>query len=182
MFGTMPLKFRLQDLPERLRTQAERQLAPKKAAASAQPPKPTPTNPLPPIDDLPLAPYSPKSSRPVPVRNARDIKMSATERRYLSQILGNAARFEPITLVLASGSRYTPDFLTIDDGVPTLHEVKGSYRLASQGRALTAFREAAAQFPFFRFVWAFERKGGGFGRSVLQPIPLHPSAETPSKE
>lgn len=176
MFGTMPLKFRLQDLPERLRTQAERQLAPKRAAASAQPPEPTPPT------GLPLAPYSPKSSRPVPVRNARDQKMSASERRYLSQVLGDAARFEPITLVLASGSRYTPDFLTIDDGVPTLHEVKGSYRLGSQGRALTAFREAASQFPFFRFVWASEKKGGGFSRSVLPPLPLAPSAQTPSKE
>jgi hypothetical protein len=41
-----------------------------------------------------------------------------------------------------------------------LHEVKGSFRFGSQGRALTAFREAAAAFPCFTFVWAKRGKDG----------------------
>jgi hypothetical protein len=44
--------------------------------------------------------------------------------------------------------------MTVDDGVITFHEVKGSYRLGSQGRAHTAFHEAAAYYPMWRFVWA----------------------------
>ena len=44
--------------------------------------------------------------------------------------------------------------MTVDDGVVTFHEVKGSYRLGSQGRAYTAFHEAAAYYPMWRFVWA----------------------------
>ena len=100
--------------------------------------------------------------------------MTATERRYQQNVLLGKGRFESITLVLPGGSRYTPDFLTVDDGVPTLTEVKGSYRLESQGRALTAFREAAAAFPFFRFVWATEKKGGGFKISTIPQISFNP--------
>ena len=39
-------------------------------------------------------------------------------------------------------------------GRVTFHEVEGSYRLGSQGRAFTAFHEAAAYYPMWRFVWA----------------------------
>ena len=34
------------------------------------------------------------------------------------------------------------------------HEVKGAYRMHSQGRAATAFRECVAAFPAVTFVWA----------------------------
>lgn len=89
-------------------------------------------------------------------------RQTETERRYNAQVLRGAGRFEAVSLRLPGGGRYTPDFMTVDDGVVTFHEVKGSYRLGSQGRALTAFQEAAAAFPMWRFVWAAERKGGGF--------------------
>ena len=39
-------------------------------------------------------------------------------------------------------------------------ECKGAYRFHSQGRALTAFREAVAAFPEFGFVWAVRRGPG----------------------
>ena len=103
--------------------------------------------------------------------------MTATEKRYQRDVLLGKGRFEPITLVLPGGSRYTPDFLTVEDGVPTLTEVKGSYRLGSQGRALTAFREAASAFPFFRFVWAEEQKGGGFKRITIPQVSLSQGEE-----
>jgi len=69
---------------------------------------------------------------------------------------GSPVRYEPLTFRLPGGSRYTPDFV---EGL-TCYEVKGSRRLGSHGRALTAFREARAAFPQFRFRW-FEMTGGG---------------------
>ena len=84
--------------------------------------------------------------------------MTKTERLYLAAVLNNQARFEPVTFRLLGGSRYTPDFLSVDDGILTFHEVKGSYRLESEGRAWTAFNEAAALFPYFRWVWAVKNK------------------------
>lgn len=103
-----------------------------------------------------------------------------TEAEYGRLMLGGKGRYEAVTLRLPGGSRYTPDWVTFEqvslgvtddyqDGTCvstppafriTLHEVKGSYRLGSHGRALTAFREAVAAFPFFEFVWAV-RKGAG---------------------
>ena len=97
-------------------------------------------------------------------------KQTKTEQRYNRDILGGSGRFEAVCLYLPGGGRYTPDFMTIDEGVVTFHEVKGSYRLGSQGRAHTAFFEALAAFPMWRFVWAVEKKGGGgFERKTFDP-------------
>ena len=101
----------------------------------------------------PLVPYQPKRRVAVPVRAAEG-KQSKTEQKYNREILGGLGRFEPVSLHLPGGGRYTPDFMTVEDGVVTFHEVKGSYRLGSQGRAYTAFHEAAAYYPMWRFVWA----------------------------
>ncbi len=109
--------------------------------------------------DAEPCPYAPDASR-VPLRGW-DGRQTETERRYNAEVLGGAGRFEPVTFRLLGGCRYTPDFMTIDDGVPTFHEVKGSYRLGSEGRAWTAFCSAAAQFPFFRWIWA--ARGGKRG-------------------
>ena len=100
-----------------------------------------------------LTPYECISSKAVPFRAAGG-KQTKTEERYNRDMLGGKGRFEAVTLHLPGGGRYTPDFMTVDDGVVTFHEVKGSYRLGSQGRAYTAFHEAAAYYPMWRFVWA----------------------------
>ena len=102
---------------------------------------------------LPTIPYNPCESVAVPLRAATG-KMTQTEERYQRDVLHGAGRFEALTLKLPGGGRYTPDFMTVDDGVVTFHEVKGSYRLGSQGRAFTAFHDAAAYYPMWRFVWA----------------------------
>jgi len=47
-----------------------------------------------------------------------------------------------------------------DDGAVYLVEVKGSHRFPSEGRALTAWREARAAFPFFVFMWVRKTKSG----------------------
>lgn len=101
----------------------------------------------------PMTPYAPSESLAVPLRAAAG-KMTQTEERYQRDVLGGRGRFEAVSLRLPGGGRYTPDFMTIDDGRVTFHEVKGSYRLGSQGRAYTAFHEAAAYYPIWRFVWA----------------------------
>jgi len=81
---------------------------------------------------------------------------------------GLVIRHEPLSLVLPGGSRYTPDFGVWDSrgsAVLDLYEVKGSYALPSEGRALTALRECAAAFPWARFHLLRERDakhGGGF--------------------
>lgn len=176
--------FRIQDLPDNLRHQAEAQLAPRqKRREAGEAPKPTPSAPAPPTTQAlsqVFVPYAPSEITAPPTRTARSSKMTATERRYQRDVLLGNGRFEAITLVLPGGSRYTPDWLTIEDGIITLTEVKGSYRLGSQGRAHTAFHEAAAAFPFFRFVWAEEQKGGGFKRTTIQniPLPTPPQKET----
>ena len=102
-----------------------------------------------------------------------DGKQTETEKRYNRLILGGKGRFEAVTLYLAGGGRYTPDFMTLEGGVVTFHEVKGNYRLPSQGRALTAFQEAAAAFPCFRFVWAVEEGAGRFRQRVCDPKTIY---------
>lgn len=78
-----------------------------------------------------------------------------TEQAYNLRFLAGEGRYEAITLRLPGGSRYTPDWMSVCPlGYVHLHEVKGAYRHPSQGRALTAWREARAAFPCFRFHWA----------------------------
>ena len=77
-----------------------------------------------------------------------------TEQEFNRLYLRGEGRYEAITFRLPGGSRYTPDWYLPPT---TVAEVKGAYRFGSHGRALTAWREARAQFPAFRFVWA--RKG-----------------------
>ena len=106
------------------------------------------------LDPIPaLVPYSPAESVAVPLRAATG-KQTKTEEKYNRECLSGRGRFEAVTLHLPGGGRYTPDFMTVDDGVVTFHEVKGSYRRGSQGRAYTAFYDAAAYYPMWRFVWA----------------------------
>lgn len=86
-----------------------------------------------------------------------------TEAEYDRRHLNCKGLYEPVTFRLAGGSRYTPDFMTVDaEGRITFHEVKGSYRLHSHGRARTAFRECAAAFQMFGWVWATRQQDGSY--------------------
>lgn len=92
---------------------------------------------------------------------AKESGPNATEAEYNRLFLAGAGIYEAITLRLPGGSRYTPDWLSVCPlGFVHLHEVKGSYRFPSEGRALTAWREAKAAFPMLRFVWAKRTKAG----------------------
>lgn len=103
----------------------------------------------------------------LPVRKDRKPKgPNKTEQRFNREVLGGEGRYEAITLRLPGGSRYTPDFLTALFDPLThqydthVYEVKGTYRLGSHGRALTAFREARSAFPFLSFHWYERQKDG----------------------
>ena len=133
------------------------------------PQKPRPKSPPHAHEEVPdaLRPYSNAKSVAAPFR-AYCGKQTETEKRYNANCLDGVGRFEAVCLYLPGGGRYTPDFMTVDGGQVTFHEVKGSYRLNSQGRAFTAFHEAAAAFPMWRFVWATETKTKGkFERKVF---------------
>ncbi|MDR1817418.1 MAG: hypothetical protein LBR07_04425 [Puniceicoccales bacterium] len=96
----------------------------------------------------------PRRSRAT-ARTAAD-RMTHTERLFIRwfALAIEPGDYERVTLRLDGGSRYTPDFFLADtDGTMLCIEVKGAYRLPTHGRALTAFREARAQFPMFRFRW-----------------------------
>ena len=68
-------------------------------------------------------------------------------------------RYEALTVRLLSGIRYTPDFVVWrPDGSLELHEVKGWWR----EDAKLKFREAAAQWPMFRWVVVSRPKGGAW--------------------
>lgn len=102
----------------------------------------------------------PKEGRKAAIRVKRR-EPNKTEAEYNRRYLGGAGKYEAVTLRLPGGSRYTPDWETVGaEGRVTFHEVKGCYRFGSQGRAATAFRECAAAFPEFDFIWAV-RNGDG---------------------
>ena len=91
-----------------------------------------------------------------------------TEQLFNREMLGGLGQYEAIRLRLPGGSFYTPDYcLSVFDPQTqqyetTVYEVKGTYRFCSHWRALTAFREARAAFPFLTFKWYEKQKGGGW--------------------
>ena len=82
-----------------------------------------------------------------------------TEALYRDVFLdGMDARYEALTLRMANGHRYTPDWVVVRGGRIECHEVKGSYRLHSHQRARLAFDQARIEFSDFVFVWAVYAK------------------------
>jgi hypothetical protein len=78
--------------------------------------------------------------------------------------------FESLTLKLAAGSRYTPDFVVqLSDGTLECHEVKGTQRSKTTGVSSAYFPDgvgrtklavAASQWPFrFLLVWWDKQTG-----------------------
>lgn len=150
--GETNMRLRLEDLPPSVRAQAERQIAEQDAArARLFAPKPSGQG-----QHQATAPEARRRSV------AAKLEPNKTEDDYNRRMLGGAGRYEAITLRLPGGSRYTPDWVCAEGGRVFLHECKGAYRLHSQGRALTAWREAVAAFPEFGFVWAVKGKDGNW--------------------
>ena len=77
-----------------------------------------------------------------------------TEERFNREMLGGRGVYAELRFQLPGGSRYRPDWIHVDGaGVVHAFEVKGAYRFHSQGRALVAFKEARAAFPWVSFHW-----------------------------
>ena len=166
----------LKSYNERLRASAKKPVGKvakkpgKKPEARQEPP--TDTHARDEAEEWTMTPHDPANRTAVPFR-AYGGKQTKTEERYNAVCLGGLGRFEAVCLYLPGGGRYTPDFMTVDDGRITFHEVKGSYRFGSQGRAHTAFQEAAAAFPCFTFVWAVESKAkGNFDVKRIEPVAI----------
>jgi|GEM_PF-6767980 len=66
-------------------------------------------------------------------------------------------QYEPLTLRLPSGTRYTPDYCACIGTEFYCFEVKGAH--IHNAASLRAFKEARAAFPHWRFVFA-QWKGG----------------------
>lgn len=95
-------------------------------------------------------------------------QMNKTEAAYAKELEArkNAKEllwyaFEGVTLKLADGCRYTPDFAVLRaDGVMEMHEVKGYW----QDDAKAKIKVAADKFPF-KFIAVYKRPkkdGGGW--------------------
>lgn len=95
-----------------------------------------------------LSPLQPEIS--VKRKAARRGVPNATEREWGDRLKadGHAAHFEAVTLLLAPGAKYTPDWFYVTANGPCFDEVKGGFvREASMVR----LKVAAALFPEFRF-------------------------------
>ncbi len=104
------------------------------------------------------------------IRLPKAQKMNKTEASfelYLRSTWGKLAAFvlyEPITLRLPSGTKYTPDFVVIgaDAGlwlgrILEIWECKGPH--IHSAASLRAFKEARSAFPFWAFKFAQKRSG-----------------------
>jgi hypothetical protein len=110
----------------------------------------------------PLSAAEPAKGKAVAIR-AKRRKPNKTEAEYNLRYLCGSGKYEAVSLRLPGGSRYTPDWQSVGaDGRVAFHEVKGSYRFGSHGRAATAFRECVAAFPEFNFVWAVRNADGSW--------------------
>lgn len=150
------VKFRLSDLPPRLRLQAERQIA----ASLAPRVKPPPETP-------------PKKAAARPIRLPKARTPNRTEARFAADHPlpdGAAWLYEALSFRCPSG-RYTPDWVAFaQGGGMTAVEVKGAYRLGSQAAAAAKFKECAALYPSVRWVWA-KWTGRGWDCAEAAPPP-----------
>lgn len=99
------------------------------------------------------------------IRLPKPSNMSKAEADYgrilCSEFRTAVIAFEPITLRLPSGARYTPDWIVWEGArIALAVEVKGAYRLGSASRSALAFKEAIAAFPHIRFRHAHKSKEG----------------------
>lgn len=126
------VKFRLEDLPPHLRSQAERQIAADNARRLKSPLR--------------------KPPEKHPIRIPKKRTPNATELRWVKDHPGRWD-YEALSFKCPSG-KYTPDWILFGEDGITAVEVKGSYRFGSQSGAAAKFKECAALYPQVHWVWA----------------------------
>jgi hypothetical protein len=113
----------------------------------SKPPVPIPAVAPAPIPKRPWEPYRSKTE----LLYATHLELS----RKTGEI--GEWRYEVVTLVLAPGVRYIPDFMVVKDGQIEFHEVKGRKGVGfwSLPVSKVKIRMAASRFPWwkFRIVW-----------------------------
>ena len=98
------------------------------------------------------------------IRIPRQPQPNKTEAAWMEQARrihpGAIIRYEPFTLRLPSGTRYTPDVVAIapDGSVLAIYEVKGPH--IHNARSIHALKEAKAAFPFWTFHFSQLTKDG----------------------
>lgn len=143
------LVWKMSDLPPHMRAQVARQLGQSPTAKAG--------------DGQKRVPHAAKAL-PNRVQRARSsTKMSHTEERFVGRFCPSRSwtvlRFEPFSIWVSGGFRYTPDFLVqTGNGELLIVETKGSWRLQSHSRARIAFADASTRTPGFVFCWAKENK------------------------
>jgi len=152
--------IKIDTLPPALRAQVEAKLRAEDKLRLAS----SPVNAHGIAQDAPDAPDASGCTQTMPETSGRDTRAVArkrqpnkTEARYASEMLrGLDARYEAVTFRLSNGHRYTPDWVVFDSAGRLLscHEVKGSYRFHSHGRARLAFDQAAVEFSGITWFWA----------------------------
>ena len=100
------------------------------------------------------------------IRLPRAPKMNKTEVEWLEYLRRKYVpaesyriMYEPFTLLLPSGTRYTPDFVVLNENrVLAVYETKGAH--IHSAASIRAFKEACSAFPFWSFCFAQKTKGG----------------------
>lgn len=77
---------------------------------------------------------------------------------------------QAVSLSLAKGTHYRPDFLVIEaDGTVVFEEVKGTRGWALDPQGRVKFKVAADRYPFFVFRGCLRRTGGGWDVEEVEP-------------
>lgn len=150
--------FRYEDLPAHLKVQVDALLAGKKSGVRGQESE----------SRCQEADVGGQKLQAGGERPARAIVRSPnkTEAVYRAEVIGRrtdvaAVHYEGITVRMANGHRYTPDWVVVTaSGRIECHEVKGGYALHSHQRARLAFDQARIEFPWIVWVWAVKTKNG----------------------
>jgi hypothetical protein len=112
------------------------------------------------------------------IRLPKERRPNKTEAEWMDRLRrtncdhpGFTVLYEPFTLRLPSGTKYTPDVVTVQGRVTgfeiapvplgyvcTIYEVKGAH--IHNSASIRAFKEARAAFPFWTFVFCQKTKEG----------------------
>ena len=107
-----------------------------------------------------------RKTEPGAGRPAAGRSPNKTEASYRAEVIARrtdvaAVHYEGLTVRMANGHRYTPDWVVVTAGGRVeCHEVKGGYALHSHQRARLAFDQARIEFPWIVWVWAVKTKNG----------------------
>jgi hypothetical protein len=100
------------------------------------------------------------------IRLPKAVKMNKTEAEWYELLKRKFVpneeyriEYEPLTIRLRSGTRYTPDFVVMAGRkILGVYEVKGAH--IHNSRSILAFKEARSMYPDWNFTFAQKTKDG----------------------